>query len=378
MDGALAGRGHDGNADAAAAFPATDAMITNLPGVALTILVADCAPVVLYDPVRRAAGVAHSGRVGHRQGRDPPDDQGDDGDVRLGPGRPADRDRPGDRRRELRDRRGGGGGGNGRVRRRGDATADPDPARARHVRPGGRDPPPARRGRRPGENVHDLAIDTRTGTADFFSDRAARPCGRFAADSLPAATRAHGQTWMSYADRSVGRSAQRTGGDTVTPGLRELFLFGAGVVAGLVGTAGGITSLVSYPALLLAGVAPLQANIANLVALVACWPGSAVTSQPELRGRGPWLLRWGSSPPSAARRARCCCSTRPPGVFGRVVPFLVAAGSLALLFQPWLAARPAGRTAAAGAALLPAAWPCPSTTDISARDQACCCSPCCC
>jgi copper oxidase (laccase) domain-containing protein len=30
-------------------------------------------------------------------------------------------------------------------------------------------------------NVHDLAVDTRTSTDDFFSDRAARPCGRFAA-----------------------------------------------------------------------------------------------------------------------------------------------------------------------------------------------------
>jgi len=29
--------------------------------------------------------------------------------------------------------------------------------------------------------VHDLAIDTKTATDDFFSDRASRPCGRFAA-----------------------------------------------------------------------------------------------------------------------------------------------------------------------------------------------------
>ena len=43
-------------------------MITNLPGVALAILVADCAPLVLYDPVRRAIGVAHSGRVGTIKG----------------------------------------------------------------------------------------------------------------------------------------------------------------------------------------------------------------------------------------------------------------------------------------------------------------------
>ncbi|MGH2927282.1 MAG: laccase domain-containing protein, partial [Solirubrobacteraceae bacterium] len=35
-------------------------------------------------------------------------------------------------------------------------------------------------GVRPG-NVHDLCVDTRACTEDFFSDRAERPCGRFAA-----------------------------------------------------------------------------------------------------------------------------------------------------------------------------------------------------
>lgn len=127
----------------------------------------------------------------------------------------------------------------------------------------------------------------------------------------------------------------------MTPVSRELFLVGAGAVAGLVGTAGGITSLVSYPALLLAGVAPLQANIANLIALVACWPGSAATSQPELRGRGPWLLRWGIVAAAGGTAGSLLLLNTSAGVFGRVVPFLVAAGALALLFQPWLAARPA-------------------------------------
>src|SRR6201996_4313767 len=129
--------------------------------------------------------------------------------------------------------------------------------------------------------------------------------------------------------------------EVLTPMFRELFLIGAGAVAGLVGTAGGITSLVSYPALLLAGVAPLQANIANLIALVACWPGSAVTSQPELRGRGPWLLRWGIVAAIGGTAGSLLLLNTSAGVFGRMVPFLVAAGSLALLFQPWLAARPA-------------------------------------
>jgi uncharacterized protein len=129
----------------------------------------------------------------------------------------------------------------------------------------------------------------------------------------------------------------------VSPADRDMFLFGAGVLAGLVGTAGGITSLVSYPALLLAGVAPLQANIANLVAVVACWPGSAVASQPELRGRGAWLWRWGIVAAVGGATGSVLLLVTPPGVFGRVVPFLVAAGSVALLLQPWLAARPSWR-----------------------------------
>jgi len=140
----------------------------------------------------------------------------------------------------------------------------------------------------------------------------------------------------------------------VNPVYRELFLAAAGAVAGLVGTAGGITSLVSYPALLLAGVAPLQANIANLVALVACWPGSAAASQPELRGRGPWLLRWSAVAAGGGAAGSVLLLVTPPGVFGRVVPFLVAVGSLALLCQPWLAARPSWRPdAGRGRLLLP-------------------------
>jgi hypothetical protein len=140
----------------------------------------------------------------------------------------------------------------------------------------------------------------------------------------------------------------------VSPVYRELFLAAAGAVAGLVGTAGGITSLVSYPALLLAGVAPLQANIANLVALVACWPGSAVASQPELRGRGPWLRRWGPVAAIGGAAGSVLLLVTSAGVFARVVPFLVAAGSLALLGQPWLAARPSWRPDAGwGRLLLP-------------------------
>jgi uncharacterized protein len=143
-------------------------------------------------------------------------------------------------------------------------------------------------------------------------------------------------------------------GQSVTPASRDLFLVAAGALAGLVGTAGGITSLVSYPALLAVGVAPLQANVANLVALVACWPGAAAASQPELRGRGPWLGRWGMLAALGGAAGSVLLLVTPAGVFGRVVPFLVAAGSLALLCQPWLAARHSWRPdAGRGRLLLP-------------------------
>jgi len=42
-------------------FPATDAMVTNEPTVALGTIVADCVPILLYDPVRHVVGLAHAG-----------------------------------------------------------------------------------------------------------------------------------------------------------------------------------------------------------------------------------------------------------------------------------------------------------------------------
>ena len=39
----------------------TDALITNLPGVPLTLFFADCTPIMIYDPVNNAVGIAHGG-----------------------------------------------------------------------------------------------------------------------------------------------------------------------------------------------------------------------------------------------------------------------------------------------------------------------------
>jgi polyphenol oxidase len=177
----VAGRGHDGAADATAAFPATDAMITNLPGTALAILVADCAPVVLYDPVRRAVGVAHSGRAGtllgitaktveamtSAFGSAPADLL-----IGIGPAIGAANYEIGDAEAaEVMAAFGPAGTRLLTQNRPGHALFDLAGAIRRQLNAAGV----------PAGNVHDLATDTRTSTDDFFSDRAARPCGRFAA-----------------------------------------------------------------------------------------------------------------------------------------------------------------------------------------------------
>ena len=118
-----------------------------------------------------------------------------------------------------------------------------------------------------------------------------------------------------------------------------VLLAGAGVLAGTVGTAGGTTSLISYPALLMAGLTPLAAAEANLVAALATWPGAALASRPELAGQARWLRRWIPLACAGGAAGAALLLSTPASVFGRIVPFLVAAGSVALLAQPWLAAR---------------------------------------
>ncbi len=112
----------------------------------------------------------------------------------------------------------------------------------------------------------------------------------------------------------------------------------AGVLAAVIGTAGGITSLVSYPALLAAGIPAFPANVANIIALVACCPGSALASGPELNGRASWLGRWALPAVAGGLAGAVLFLSTPSRAFGRVVPFLIAAGSLALLLQPRLPA----------------------------------------
>lgn len=58
VDESYAGRGAHSHENA---IPETDSMITNSHSVALGILTADCVPVLIIDPIRKAIGIAHAG-----------------------------------------------------------------------------------------------------------------------------------------------------------------------------------------------------------------------------------------------------------------------------------------------------------------------------
>lgn len=179
VDRDLVGRGHDGVDDAVDAFPATDALITDVPGAALAVLVADCVPVVLVDPVRRAVGVAHCGRGGTVGGLLPVTVEAmaleygtspRDLHVVLGPSIGARSYEVGPQESDA-------------VR-----AAFPDldllrPTRAGHAC---LDLLGALRWQLeqagvPPQQVQDSGVDTLTSSDTYFSDRALRPCGRFAA-----------------------------------------------------------------------------------------------------------------------------------------------------------------------------------------------------
>jgi hypothetical protein len=176
----LAGRGHDGGPDAREALPGTDAMVTNLRGTALATIVADCAPVVLVDPVRRAAGVAHCGRPGTVAGVLP---------ATIAALAAEYGSRPADLLVGIGPSIGLSSYEIGEPEAASVSAAFPGlPGLLEPARPGHWlfDIPGALRAQLrlagvPDTNVHPMGIDTRTSTEYFFSDRAARPCGRFAA-----------------------------------------------------------------------------------------------------------------------------------------------------------------------------------------------------
>ena len=101
------------------------------------------------------------------------------------------------------------------------------------------------------------------------------------------------------------------------------FLLVAGIGAGLTATLAGLASLVSYPALLAIGVPPVIANVTNTAALVFTGVGSAVSSLPELRGRGKFLWRLILIVSLGSIFGSALLLIAPASTFEKIVPFFI-------------------------------------------------------
>ncbi len=176
VGGADAGRGARAEDDAVAD---ADVLVTSTPGVALVVLVADCVPLALVDPVARVLAVVHAGWRGTAAGvvgaaLDAMAERGGEAArVRawVGPGVSAERYQVTD---EVRDWLAGavrpGALAEGVARADGPGHWLVDLAAANRQQLG-------RRGV-PGGQIYDSGLTT--SDERFFSDRATRPCGRFA------------------------------------------------------------------------------------------------------------------------------------------------------------------------------------------------------
>ena len=119
----------------------------------------------------------------------------------------------------------------------------------------------------------------------------------------------------------------------------------AGIGAGITGSTAGLASLVSYPALLAIGLPPVTANVTNTVALIGSSIGSVAGSRTELRGQGPDIRRWIGLAMVGGGCGAALLLLGSPNTFEDLVPFLVAAASVLLLFSPKLRAIRSNRRA---------------------------------
>jgi purine-nucleoside/S-methyl-5'-thioadenosine phosphorylase / adenosine deaminase len=162
------------------AVPGTDALVTRDAGVVLTVMVADCVPIVLCDPVAHVLACVHAGWRGtvtrvseaavmcmRSLGSDPANVI-----AGLGPAIAPDRYQVGEDVRQAAEE--GLGPSAGKVIRA-DGTGrwlfDLWTANQLVLEEAGL----------PAANIHVAAIPTGSPRGLFFSDREARPCGRFAA-----------------------------------------------------------------------------------------------------------------------------------------------------------------------------------------------------
>lgn len=117
-----------------------------------------------------------------------------------------------------------------------------------------------------------------------------------------------------------------------------LLLGAAGFAAGAVNAVAGGGSLISFPALLAAGLPPVAANVTNSVALLPGYLGGSLAYRRELRGQGERIRALAATSALGAAAGSALLLAGPASLFEAIVPWLILTACLLLALAPRTAA----------------------------------------
>ncbi|MFF3499472.1 sulfite exporter TauE/SafE family protein [Streptomyces sp. NPDC003247] len=110
----------------------------------------------------------------------------------------------------------------------------------------------------------------------------------------------------------------------------------AAIAAGTVNAVVGSGTLITFPTLLAFGYPPVLANVSNSIGLVPGTLSAAYGYRRELRGQLRRVLRFGAGSLLGGVLGALLLLKLPSGAFDAVVPVLILAGCVLVLFQPRL------------------------------------------
>lgn len=116
-----------------------------------------------------------------------------------------------------------------------------------------------------------------------------------------------------------------------------LLLVAAGFAAGAVNAVAGGGSLISFPALIGAGYAPVVANVTNAVAVLPGYLGGSLAYRRELEGQRRRIVALSITSGVGAVLGAWVLIVSPARVFEAIVPFLILGSCALLAAQPLLA-----------------------------------------
>lgn len=121
--------------------------------------------------------------------------------------------------------------------------------------------------------------------------------------------------------------------------LELLAVAAAGAAAGASNSIAGAGSLITFPTMVALGLPPLSANVTNTVGIVPGYVGGILGYRDLLRQQGERFARFLVPMLIGAVAGTAALLLTSEAAFEAIVPVLIAASCLLLLFQPRLTAR---------------------------------------